>query len=78
MEKFMGTKTIKAKAMTRGEYNKFQGWTIPANENPGDSGYLVGYSDHKGNFDGLLKEGCHHLSWSPANVFEATYVKITT
>ncbi len=77
MEKYTGTKTIKAKVMTRGDYNKFREWDIPENENPNESGYLVGYSDAKGNFDGSLKEGCHYLSWSPADVFEASYVKNT-
>jgi len=77
MEKYTGTKTIKAEAMTRGNYNKLRGWDIPKNEDPNDSGYLVGYSDAKGNFDGSLQDGCHYISWSPSDVFEVSYVRIT-
>lgn len=73
MKKYTGTKTIKAKSMTLGTYNKSQGWDMPEGENPKASGYLVGYSDAKGNFDGPLQDGCHHISWSPKDVFEAAY-----
>lgn len=45
MKKYIGTKMLEAKQMTRGEYNKYRGWTIPENENPDDEGYLVKYSD---------------------------------
>lgn len=60
MEKFIGTKMVEAKPMTRGEYNKYRGWTIPANENPVDNGYLVRYSDG-------------YESWSPQKQFEEAY-----
>lgn len=46
--------------MTRGDYSKFRGWQIPADENPEDAGYLVKYSDD-------------YVSWSPAYVFEEVY-----
>ena len=75
MEEYTGTKTIKAETMTRGNYNSFQGWDIPKGENPDDPGYLVGYSNAEGNFDGPMKEGCYHISWSPKDVFEAAYGK---
>ena len=42
MKKYVGTKVIEAKPMTRGDYSKFRGWQIPADENPEDKGYLVG------------------------------------
>lgn len=45
MKQYIGTKIIKAKPMTRGEYNKLREWEIPENENPADEGYLVEYSD---------------------------------
>ena len=45
MKKYVGTKVIEAKPMTRGDYSKFRGWQIPADENPEDAGYLVKYSD---------------------------------
>lgn len=60
MERYIGTKIIDAEPMTRGEYNKFRGWQIPANENPDDAGYKVIYSDN-------------YVSWSPATVFEEAY-----
>lgn len=58
---YVGTKIIDAEPMTRGEYNKYRGWTIPANENPDDEGYLVQYRP-----DG-------YISWSPKKVFEEAY-----
>ena len=60
MKRFIGTKVIEAKPMTRGEYNKYRGWTIPADENPADEGYLVKYSDD-------------YESWSPKKQFDEAY-----
>lgn len=62
LAKYIGTKLIKAKPMTRGEYNKYRGWTIPENENPDDEGYLVVYVDSD-----------NYESWSPKDVFERAY-----
>lgn len=60
MKKYVGTKLIGAKPMTRGEYNEYRGWSIPKNENPEDLGYLVKYSDD-------------YESWSPKEVFDESY-----
>ncbi len=60
MQKYVGTKQIEAKAMTRGEYNNYRGWPIPADENPNDKGYLVKYSDG-------------YESWSPEKQFNEAY-----
>lgn len=60
MKKYIGTKRIEAEEMTRGEYNKYRGWTIPENENPDDLGYLVKYSDD-------------YESWSPKKTFDESY-----
>ncbi len=60
MKKYVGTKVIEASPMTRGDYNNYRGWQIPADENPGDAGYLVKYSDD-------------YVSWSPAYAFEEAY-----
>lgn len=46
--------------MTRGEYNEYRGWTIPADENPDDNGYLIKYSDG-------------YESWSPEKQFNEAY-----
>lgn len=48
--------------MTLGDYNKFRGWDIPADEDPAREGYLVEY-------DGGYK------SWSPKEEFEKAYRK---
>ena len=62
LAKYIGTKLIKAKPMTRGEYNEYRGWKIPENENPQDEGYLVVYVDSN-----------DYVSWSPKDVFERAY-----
>ena len=56
MKHFIGIKEVDAKPMTRGEYNEYRGWQIPADENPDDEGYLVKYSDS-------------YESWSPKEAF---------
>ena len=61
MQKYIGVKRIEARPMTRGDYNVYRGWQIPANENPADEGYLVKYRDG-------------YESWSPKEVFEEAYV----
>jgi hypothetical protein len=63
MERFIGTKVIEAKPMSRGEYNLFRGWIIPLDEDPFDDGYLVQYEDG-------------YISWSPKDTFEAAYRKV--
>ena len=73
MELYTGTKTIKAMPLNRGDYNKFKGWKIPKGENPADPGWLVGYSNAQGEFNGEEVGGCHHISWSPDDVFKAAY-----
>jgi len=61
MGKYIGTETVDATPMTRGEYNAYRGWTIPADENPDDEGYLV-------------KRDNGHVNWLPDDVFEKTYL----
>ena len=63
MKKYIGTKLVQAKPMTRGEYNNYRGWQIPKNENPKDEGYLVEYSDS-------------YVSWSPKEIFEKAYIAV--
>jgi len=63
MEKYIGVKITHGEPMTRGDYNKFKGWTIPADENPDDEGYLVKYSDN-------------YISWSPKAAFIDAYRRI--
>ena len=63
MKKYIGTKLIEAEPMTRGDYNKYKGWAIPADENPNDDGYKVKYNNN-------------YISWSPAKEFEEAYSEI--
>lgn len=64
MKRYVGTKFIEAKPMNRGDYNKYRGWTIPADENPDAEGYLVRYPDG-------------YESWSPRKQFEDAYKECT-
>ncbi len=70
MKPYIGVKQIRAKAMTREEYNELRGWTVPADENPDDPGYLVEYVDGgKANTEQFKG----YVSWSPKDVLERAY-----
>lgn len=75
MKKYQCNKTVKAKPMTRQEYNDYRGWVVPENENPLDEGYLVEYLDG-GQPNHTDHEG--YISWSPKDVFEKGYAPIET
>jgi hypothetical protein len=80
MQKFIGTKIIKAipEQITWKDFYVIRGWEWPEDKEGADRiGYMVGYSDAKGNFDGELTGGCHYITWSPADVFEAAYTPIS-
>ncbi len=65
---FIGTKFIKATKLSKHDYNSYMLDINPdRNPIPGDEvpGYLVQYNDE-------------HLSWSPADVFEAAYCGLKT
>lgn len=70
MKKYIGTKIVNMKPMTRKEYNDFRGLTVPENENGADEGYLVEYTDggkpNTDSYDG-------YVSWSPKTQAEAAY-----
>lgn len=71
-KQYTGTKTVLARPMTRGDYNAYRGWEVPADENPADEGYLVEYTD-----GGKSNHPAHagYISWSPADVFARAYVE---
>lgn len=70
MKTYIGTKIINAKPMNRLDYNKLRGWALPANENGGDAGYLVEYTDGgKPNLEGYAG----YVSWSPSEQFNGAY-----
>lgn len=70
MNHYIGTKAVNATPMTRAEYNTMRGWTLPADENGDDAGYLVEYTDGgKPNHAGYTG----YISWSPKEQFEQAY-----
>jgi Protein of unknown function (DUF2829) len=70
VEMFIGTKQLRAKPMTRGEYNAFRGWALAENECGDDQGYLVEYLD---GGQPNHPDFSAYISWSPADVFEKAY-----
>lgn len=70
MPVYYGTKRIRAREMSRGEYNAYRNWVCPADENPEDEGYLVEYLDG-GDSNHPLHDG--YISWSPKAQFEHAY-----
>jgi len=70
MQKYIGTKMINAQPMTRQEYIDLRGWTVPADENPADEGYLVEYTD---GGQPNHPDYAGYISWSPKAVFERAY-----
>jgi len=70
MKRYIGTKLINAIPMNRQAYNDLRGWTVPADEDPTDDGYLVEYIDG-GKANTAEFEG--YVSWSPKDVFERAY-----
>ena len=62
-KEYIGVKLLKAEPMTRGDYNKKRGWTIPKDENPKDEGYVVQYDND-------------YVSWSPKEAFEKSYTEV--
>lgn len=70
MKTYIGTKIVHATPMDRAAYNEYRGWTLPADENGADEGYLVEYLD-----GGRANDSRHagYISWSPKDVFERAY-----
>ena len=63
-------KQVRATPMSRLDYNVLRGWTLPADENGADEGYLVEYLDG-GQANHPAYTG--YISWSPKAVFERGY-----
>lgn len=74
MNKYIGLKSIQAKAMNRLEYSQYRNWELPADENGADEGYLVEYLDSP-NQNHADHQG--YVSWSPKEVFEKAYRQVT-
>lgn len=61
MELYVGTKMLEAVPMTRLDYNKHRGWTMPEDENGADEGYLS------------VEVDTGHTTWHPKALFAASY-----
>ena len=70
MQKYIGTKMICSTPMTRLEWCRYRGWTLPADENGADEGYFVEYLD-----GGAPNHQDHagYISWSPKDVHDQAY-----
>ena len=70
MQLHIGTKQVTAQPMTRQAYNDYRGWTLPADEDGTDDGYLVEYLD-----GGKPNHPAHagYISWSPKAQFDAAH-----
>lgn len=70
MNTYIGTKIINATPMNRADYNFYRGWSLPADENGADEGYLVEYLD-----GGKPNHPDHagYISWSPKEQFDNAY-----
>lgn len=85
MKKYIGANLIKAKPMTRGEYNNFVKDACnsrlekiaPAMDGElGIEGYIIAYPNKKNRFEGeLIGEG-DYVSWKTKDLFEHIYREI--
>ena len=74
MNRYIGAKQILARPMTRQDYNDYRGWSLPADEDGADAGYLIEYTD-----GGQVNHPDHagYVSWSPKEVFDKAYRPVT-
>jgi hypothetical protein len=70
MQTYIGTKTLKATPMNKGDYNDYRGWETPLNKDASNEGYLVEYLDG-GEPNDSRHQG--YISWSPKDVFDKAY-----
>lgn len=67
---YVGTKVVRAVPMTRLAYNELRGWETSNDENSGDVGYLVEYTDGGAkNVEGFAG----YISWCPKDVFDRAH-----
>lgn len=72
MHTYIGSQVVVATNMTRGEYHKYAGFDLPADDRSDDEGYLVEYSNQEpnhANHDG-------YISWRPKGVFDGTHIDL--
>lgn len=71
MQEYIGVKALRAKPMTKAQYNKLRGWEAP--KDGSREGYLVEYL---GSNEKIHTDYDNYISWSPREVFEDAYVNI--
>lgn len=70
----IGTKQVRLLPMTRAAYNEYRGWTLPADEDGSDEGYLVEYLD---GGEPNHPDHAGYISWSPKAQADAAYRPVT-
>lgn len=73
MKQYTSRKSILAKPMTLGEYNKYRNWDMPKNEDPLKEGYLVEYLDSPTT--NMPHGHTNYISWSPKNIFDKSHIE---
>jgi hypothetical protein len=68
---FAPAKIVNAEPMTRLEYNIFRGWTVPADEDGADEGYLIEDTNGPKN----IEQRSGYVSWVPKLAFDKAYRK---
>ena len=71
--KYAGAMTVHATSMTRKEYNDFRDWTLPADENGDDEGYLIEDREGKKNTEWL--DG--FVQWLPVDEFTRKFSNLS-
>ena len=61
MKQYIGIKVVAARPMTRGDYNIFRGWQIPADEDPADNSYWYGKFRLQRMFSGRVQAAQNSL-----------------
>ncbi len=72
MQQFTAVKKVKAKPMTRQEYNDLRGWNLPADEDGSDDGYLTEDMNGASNLEGW--DG--FISWTPKEIFDDQFYEV--
>lgn len=67
LKQYQCHKKVHAYPLNRKDYNTLRGWTVPADENPSDDGYVVIYNKDTDR---------EHVSWSPEDVFNEGYTEV--
>lgn len=71
---YASTEHVHAKPMTRAQYNDYRGWDVPADEEGGDTGYLLERIGGAAPSNHPEHEG--YISWVTEAVFKSGYVQV--